>query len=71
MKNILKSCNIPKILFLPPSFDFQFEQFRVQNKAIFYFHFDIFIFENKVAWRKMELDRKFALCSAAVECLIK
>ena len=40
----------------------------MQNKAIFYFHFDIFIFENKVAGRKMELDGQFALCPTAVEC---
>jgi len=39
----------------------------MQNKAIFYFHFDIFIFENKVAGRKMELDEQFALCPTAVE----
>jgi hypothetical protein len=25
----------------------------MQNKAVFYFHFDIFIFENKVAGDKM------------------
>ena len=40
----------------------------MQNKAILYFHFDIFIFENKVAGRKMELDGQFALCPTAVEC---
>ena len=33
---------------------------RLQNKAVFYFHFDIFIFENKVAGEKMQLDRQFA-----------
>jgi hypothetical protein len=40
----------------------------MQNKAIFYFHFDIFIFKNKVAGIKMKLDRQFALFPAAVEC---
>jgi len=40
----------------------------MQNKAILYFHFDIFIFENKVAGRKMELDGQFALCPTTVEC---
>jgi hypothetical protein len=25
-------------------------------------------FENKVAWRKMQLDGQFARCPAAVEC---
>ena len=37
----------------------------------FYFHFDIFIFENKVSLvtgRKMELDKQFALFPVAVEC---
>jgi hypothetical protein len=54
-----KSCKIPKFSFLPPYFDFQFEQFKLQkinqykNKAIFYFHSDIFI---------------FALCPAAMQC---
>jgi hypothetical protein len=32
----------------------------MQNKAVFYFHFDIFIFENKAAWEKMQLDWQFA-----------
>jgi hypothetical protein len=37
----------------------------MQNKAIFYFHFDIFIFENKVAEvQKMQLDGQFALKQA-------
>jgi len=40
----------------------------MQNKALFYFHFDIFIFENKVDGGKMQLDRQFAWCPAAVEC---
>jgi len=40
----------------------------MQNKAIFYFHFDIFIFENEVVWEKLQLDRQFALFPAAVEC---
>jgi len=40
----------------------------MQNKAVFYFHFDIFIYENKVAREKMQLDRQFARCPAAVEC---
>ena len=47
----------------PPYFDSQFEQFRVQkinhygiqNKAIFYFHFNIYIIEKKVAVRKTQL----------------
>jgi hypothetical protein len=39
----------------------------LQNKAVFYFHFDIFIFENKVAGEKMQLDRQFARCPAAVD----
>jgi hypothetical protein len=38
------------------------------NEAIFYFHFDIFIFENKVACDKMQIDRPFSLCPAAMEC---
>jgi len=37
-------------------------------KAVFYFHFDIFIFENKLAREKMQLDGQFAWCPAAVEC---
>ena len=40
----------------------------MQNKAIFYFHFDIFIFENKVAMAKMQLNGQFALCLTAMEC---
>ena len=52
----------------------------MQNKAIFYFHFDIFIFENKVAriggggfgggeeMFVMQLDGQLALCPAAMEC---
>jgi len=40
----------------------------MQNKAIFYFHFDIFIFENKVAGDKMQLNWQYALCPAAMEC---
>jgi len=39
----------------------------MQNKAVFYFHFDVFIFDNKVAGG-MQLDGQFARCSAAVEC---
>jgi len=35
---------------------------------MFYFHFDIFIFENKVNGGKMQLDGQFALFPAAVEC---
>ena len=38
------------------------------SKAIFYFHFDIFIFENKVARDKMQLKGQFVLCPAAMEC---
>jgi hypothetical protein len=38
------------------------------SKAIFYFHFDIFIFENKVARDKMQLDWQFSLYPAVVEC---
>jgi hypothetical protein len=40
----------------------------MQNKAVFYFHFDVFIFDNKVAGGKMQLDGQFARCPAAVEC---
>ena len=45
----------------------------MQNKTIFDFHFDIFIFENKVAGiQKMQFDGQFdgqfALILAAVEC---
>ena len=40
----------------------------MQNNSIFYFHIDIFIFENKVAGGKMQLDGQFARCPAAVEC---
>ena len=39
-----------------------------QNKIIFYFHFDIFVFENKVTGDKKQLDRQFTLFPAAVEC---
>jgi hypothetical protein len=39
----------------------------MQNKAIFYFHFDIFIFENKVAGDKMQLNGQFALYPATME----
>jgi hypothetical protein len=35
----------------------------MQNKAVFYFHFDILIFENKVFVEKMQLDGH-----VAVEC---
>jgi hypothetical protein len=38
------------------------------KKATFYFHFDIFIFENKVAMAKMQLNGQFALCLTAMEC---
>jgi hypothetical protein len=31
----------------------------MQNKAVFYFHFDVFIFDNKVARGKMQLDGTF------------
>jgi hypothetical protein len=41
----------------------------MKNKVVIYFH--IFIFENKVAWEKMQLDRQFAWCPAAVECPVK
>jgi hypothetical protein len=41
---------------------------NMQNNSIFYFHIDIFIFENKVAGGKMQLDGQFARCPAAVEC---
>jgi hypothetical protein len=34
-------------------------QYAMQNNAIFYFHFDIFIFENKAAGGKIQLDRQF------------
>jgi hypothetical protein len=33
-------------------------QYAMQNNAIFYFHFDIFIFENKAAGGKIQLDRQ-------------
>jgi hypothetical protein len=36
----------------------------MQNKAVHYFHFAFFIFENKVAGDKMQLNGKFA----AMEC---
>lgn len=39
-----------------------------QNNAALYFHFDIFILENKVTGEKMQLDRHFAWCPATVEC---
>jgi hypothetical protein len=40
------------------------------SKAKPYFTFtDIFIFENKVAVKKMPLDVQFAWCPAAVQCL--
>jgi hypothetical protein len=32
----------------------------MQNKAVFYFHFDVFIFDNKVAGGKMQLGEQFA-----------
>jgi hypothetical protein len=38
----------------------------MQKKAVFYFHFDIFIFENKVAGDKMQLKGQFVLCPAAM-----
>jgi hypothetical protein len=40
----------------------------MQNKAVFYFHFDVFIFDNKVSGGKMQLDGEFARSPAAVEC---
>jgi hypothetical protein len=40
----------------------------MQNKAIFYFHFDIIIFENTVGVEKIQLDVQFVLCLAGVEC---
>ena len=41
----------------------------MQNKVVFYFHFDVFIFDNKVGGgRGMQLDGQFARCPAAVEC---
>ena len=40
----------------------------MQNKAVFYFHFDIFIFVNKVAGEKMQLDRQFGQNPPTVEC---
>jgi hypothetical protein len=40
------------------------------GQALFYFHFDIFIYENKVAREKMQLDRQFFPCPAAVEFLV-
>jgi hypothetical protein len=41
---------------------------KIYKTVIFYFHFDIFIFENKVARDKMQLDWQFSLYPAAVEC---
>ena len=38
----------------------------MQSKTLFDFHFDLFIFENKVAGGKIKLDRQFVLCPAAV-----
>ena len=39
----------------------------LQNKAVFYFHFDILIFANKGAEWKMQLDAgQFVRCPAAV-----
>jgi hypothetical protein len=32
----------------------------MQNKAVFYFHFDVFIFDNKVARGEMQLGGQFA-----------
>ena len=56
MKNILNNAKFTKFSFLSPYFDSQFEQFRVQKIShIFYFHFNIFIFENKVAGKKCNL----------------
>ena len=40
----------------------------MQNKAVYYFHFAFFIFENKVAGDKMQLDNQFARYLASVEC---
>lgn len=40
----------------------------MENKAVFYVHFDIFIFENKEAGKKIQLDGQFARCPAVVEC---
>jgi hypothetical protein len=39
-----------------------------QNNAALYFHFDIFILENKITGEKMQLDRHFAWFPATVEC---
>jgi hypothetical protein len=41
----------------------------MQHIVVFYFHFDIFIFEKKVATEKMQSDGQFARCPAAMECL--
>jgi hypothetical protein len=40
----------------------------MQIKTVFYFYFDIFIFENKVACEKMQLDGQFSRCPVSVEC---
>jgi len=39
----------------------------MQNKAVFYFHFDVFIFDNKVAGGNA-IRRAFDRCPDAVEC---
>ena len=40
----------------------------LQNKAIFYFHFDVFIFENKVARENGNYTANYSGCPAAEEC---
>ena len=44
----------------------EIDQYAKQSHILL--HFDIFIFENKVAGDKMQLNRQFALCPATMEC---
>ena len=40
----------------------------MQNKAVFYFHFDVFIFDNKVAGGGNAIRQAICPVPAAVEC---
>ena len=66
-----------KFSFLPPYFDNHFEQFRMQEidqyakQSHILLHFDIFIFENKVAGDKMQLNGQFALSRLLWNALIR
>ena len=44
----------------------EIDQYEKQSHILL--HFDIFIFENKVAGDKMQLNGQFALCPATMEC---